>query len=115
MTTNGLESKWLVLNSRVLATVEIASSRRDRRKGLLGRHGIEGALLLSPARSVHTFGMRFSIDVAHLNEAGEVLRITTMKPNRLGAFVFRSRSVIETEANELKKWGVASGDVVEIR
>ena len=32
--------------------------------GLLGRDGIEGALLLRPARSVHTLGMRFAIDVA---------------------------------------------------
>ena len=106
---------WLVRDDRVLATLEVATTRVDRRRGLLGRDGIEGAMMLSPARSVHTFGMNFSIDVAHLDSSGVVLRMTTMKPNRLGAFVARSRSVIETEAGAFARWGVVAGDVLEVR
>ena len=58
---------WLVRDGTVLASVEVARSRAARRKGLLGRDGIDGALLLTPARSVHTLGMRFDIDVAFLD------------------------------------------------
>ena len=58
---------WLVHDSKVLATLEVADSLTSRSKGLLGRDGIEGALLLSPARSVHTVRMRFAIDVAFLD------------------------------------------------
>ncbi|MCX6510844.1 MAG: DUF192 domain-containing protein [Actinobacteria bacterium] len=115
MSTASPSGNWLVRDDRVLATLEIAATRRDRRRGLLGRDGIEGAMMLAPARSVHTFGMKFAIDVAHLDAHGVVLRMTTMKPNRLGAFVARSRSVIETEAGALARWGVAAGDVLEAR
>ena len=109
------DGHWLVREDRVLATLEIATTRRARRRGLLGRSGVDGALLLRPARSVHTFGMTFSIDVAHLDSEGRVLRITTMKPNRLGAFVLHSRSVIETEAGAFARWGVVKNDSLEIR
>lgn len=115
MTSSESTGNWLVLDDRVLATLEIASTRTSRRKGLLGRNGIEGALLLRPARSVHTFGMNFSIDVAHLDADGRVLRITTMKPHRLGAVVLRSHSVVETEAGAFARWGVTQGDCLEIR
>ena len=64
---------WLVAGDRVVASVEVAVTRRARRRGLLGRDGIEGALLLEPARSVHTVGMRFPIDVAFLARDGTVL------------------------------------------
>ena len=69
---------WLVHDSKVLATLEVADSITSRSKGLLGRDGIEGALLLSPARSVHTVRMRFAIDVAFLDADHVVLRIVTM-------------------------------------
>ena len=55
---------WLVRGGEVLASLEVADTRAMCRKGLLGRDGIDGALLLVPARSVHTLGMRFDIDVA---------------------------------------------------
>ena len=50
---------WLVSDGRVLASLEVADTRRTRRKGLIGRDGIEGALLITPARSIHPLGMRF--------------------------------------------------------
>lgn len=115
MTQSKPDGHWLVLDGQVLATLELAVTRRDRRRGLLGRESIHGALLLRPARSVHTFGMRFAIDVAHLDKEGQVLRLTTMKPNRLGAFVRRSNSVIETEAGAFARWGVVTGDTLEIK
>ncbi|BCK68882.1 hypothetical protein Srufu_028350 [Streptomyces libani subsp. rufus] len=64
--------------------VEIAASYRARSRGLLGRDGIEGALLLTPASGVHTFRMRFAIDVAYLSRDFTVLAVRTMRPGRLG-------------------------------
>ncbi|RPI09277.1 MAG: DUF192 domain-containing protein, partial [Actinobacteria bacterium] len=65
---------WLVRGGEVLASLEVADTRATRRKGMLGRDGIDGALLLVPARSVHTLGMRFDIDVAFLDRDGVVKR-----------------------------------------
>jgi uncharacterized membrane protein (UPF0127 family) len=99
----------------VLATLEIARSRSSRRRGLLGRDAVDGALLLEPARSVHTFRMRFPIDVVHLDCDRRVLRIVTMRPGRLGRPVRRARSVVECEAGAMGRWGVQVGDELEIR
>jgi uncharacterized membrane protein (UPF0127 family) len=106
---------WLVRGNDVLASLEVAASRADRRRGLLGRDGIEGALLLRPARSVHTLGMRFAIDVAHLAEDGTVLRVTTMRPWRIGAPILAARAVVEAEAGSFAHWGVTLGDVLEVK
>ena len=89
---------WLVHDGKVLATLEVAATAPGRMKGLLGRDGIDGAMLLDPARSVHTVRMRFAIDVAYVDRDLVVLRIVTMQPNRIGVPVIKARSVIEAEA-----------------
>lgn len=104
---------WLLRDGKVLATVEVASTRTERRRGLLGRDGIEGALLIERARSVHTFGMRFPIDVAHLDRDGCVLRVKTMKQGRLGVPVARARRVLEAEAGAFRRWELQPGQVLE--
>jgi uncharacterized membrane protein (UPF0127 family) len=113
--TSSPPARWLVLDDHVLATLEVADTHRARSRGLLGRDGIEGALLLRPARSVHTVGMRFAIDVAHVDAELQVLKVTTMVPNRLGLPVWRARAVIECEAGALAGWGVHVGDRLELR
>ena len=106
---------WLVHDGKVLATLEVATARRDRMRGLLGRDHVEGALQLDPARSVHTFRMRMAIDVAYCDRDLRVLRVVTMRPNRLGLPVWKARSVIEAEAGSFERWGVAVGDRLEVR
>ena len=106
---------WLVHEGRVLASLEIADSRADRRKGLLGRDGIDGALLLRPAKSVHTVKMKFAIDVAHLDDDLTVLAVTTMAPGRVGKWSPRAKSVVEAEAGSFRKWGLEVGMQLEIR
>ena len=106
---------WLVHDDRVLATLEVAEGRRGRSKGLLGRDAVDGALLLKPARSVHTFGMRFPIDVVHVDGEWRVVHLCTMVPNRRGRPVWRARAVIECEAGACGRWGVAVGDRLEVR
>jgi uncharacterized protein len=106
---------WLVRDGKVLATLEVADSLRARTKGLLGREGIEGAILLQPARSVHTFRMRFPIDVAFCDEQLRVVKIVTVPRNRVTVPVLKAAVAIECEAGMLKRWGVAPGDRLEIR
>jgi uncharacterized membrane protein (UPF0127 family) len=106
---------WLLREDQVLASLEIASDRRDRRRGLLGREGIEGALLIEGTRSVHTVGMRFPIDVAHLDGDGRVLRCRTMPRHRVGMPVLRASMVLEAEAGSFERWGICPGQVLEVR
>ncbi len=106
---------WLVHDDQVLAALEVADTRRARRRGLLGRDGVDGALVLRPARSVHTFRMRFPIDVAHVDAELRILRITTMVPNRIGRPVLRAHAVVECEAGAFDRWGIHVGDRLELR
>ncbi len=106
---------WLLRDGAVLASLEVASTRKARARGLLGRDGIEGALLLQPARSVHTLRMRFPIDVAFCDGDLVVLRTLTMARNRLGRPVRRARSVIEAEAGTFAHWNLQPGDQLEIK
>lgn len=94
--------------------LEIATSYRARTRGLLGRDGIKGALLLTPAGSVHTFRMRFAIDVAYLDRHMTVLAVRTMAPGRLGLPRLRARHVLEAEAGAMARWGLRPGVRLEI-
>ena len=114
---------WLVREGTVIASLEVAGTRRARRRGLLGRDAVDGALLLRPCRSVHTIGMRMPIDVAHCRperdgEGPEVLRVVrtcTMRPGRVGLPVWGSGAVLESAAGSLVRWGVQVGDEMEVR
>ncbi|MET9604678.1 DUF192 domain-containing protein [Streptomyces sp. NPDC006512] len=98
----------------VTVGLEVAASYRARTRGLLGRDGIEGALLLTPAASVHTFRMRFPIDVAYLDRNFGVLAIRTMVPGRLGLPRPRARHVLEAEAGAMARWGLRPGVRVDL-
>ena len=93
--------------------VEVASTRRARRRGLLGRDGIDGALLLTPARAVHSFGMRFDLDIAYLDGDGVVREVARLRRNRLGRPRLRARAVLEAAAGAFERWGLRVGDAVE--
>ncbi|MER5782265.1 DUF192 domain-containing protein [Streptomyces mobaraensis] len=94
--------------------VEVAASYRARTRGLLGRDGIEGVMLLTPAGSVHTFGMRFPIDVAYLSRDMRVLAVRTMPPHRLGRPRATARHVLESAAGAMARWGLREGARVRI-
>ncbi len=106
---------WLVCDAHVLASADVATTRRERRRGLTGRDSFEGALVLERCRWIHTFGMRFPIDVAYLDAAGIVLKTASMQPNRPAAPVRHAAAVIEAEAGAFERWGLHVGDQIEIR
>jgi uncharacterized membrane protein (UPF0127 family) len=106
---------WLLRDDEVLASLDVARTRAARRRGLLGRSGIEGALLLEPASAVHTLGMRFAIDVAFLDGDCVVLRTVRMRPHRIGMPTPRAQRVLEAEAGAFARWNLKPGDRLEIR
>jgi len=100
----------------VLAALEIAASRKSRRKGLVGRDGIDGALLLPSARlGVHSIGMRFPLDVAFCDRDMVVRRIVCLNPVRMTRPSLRAPCVLEAEAGAFDRWGLHPGDQLEIK
>jgi uncharacterized protein len=110
-----MTTAWLVSDGRVLASLEVASGRAERRRGLLGRDGLDGALLLERMRWVHTVGMRFPIDVAYMDADGNVLKTVRMGRHRVGVPVMKARAVVEAEAGAFARWGLHVGDRLEVR
>jgi uncharacterized membrane protein (UPF0127 family) len=106
---------WLCRGDEVLGSAEVADTRRARRRGLLGCDSVEGALVLTPARAVHTLGMRFDLDVAYLDADGVVLDRHRMRRHRLGLPRWRARSVLEAQAGAFDRWHLRTGDRLEVR
>lgn len=107
---------WLVREGEVLASVEVARRFRERAVGLLGRSGLHGALLIEQARSVHTVGMRFPIDVAFLDRSGRVIAtIAPLRPFRVTLPRLSARAVLEAPAGAFERWRLRPGDVLEVR
>jgi uncharacterized membrane protein (UPF0127 family) len=102
-------------DGKVLATLEVAETLRERTRGLLGRDGFDGAVLLRPAKSVHTFRMRFPIDVAFVDRDLRVIRMLTMAPNRITLPVWRAKAVVEAEAGAFATWGLQLQDQLEVK
>jgi uncharacterized protein len=83
-----------------------------RMKGLLGRSELPAGegVLIRPAPSVHTFFMRFAIDVVFLSRDGEVLKVAhDVKPWRARS-CRRAHAVLELAAGEARRRGVEVGD-----
>lgn len=110
-----INTSWLVREGRVLASLEIPDGRAGKTRGLLGRHGIEGAMLIRPARSIHTIGMKFDLDVALLDDDLVVIKTLRMSSFRVSAPMWRARSVIEAEAGAFHRWDLKIGDALEVR
>jgi uncharacterized membrane protein (UPF0127 family) len=110
-----MRSGWLLRDGDVVCALEMADSPAERRTALRGRNGCDGALHLEGARTIHTAGMKFPIDVAFLSDDLTVVRVARLKPWRVAVGGRQARSVVETEAGSLDRWGVRVGDQLEVR
>jgi hypothetical protein len=106
---------WLLRQGDVLAAAEVAETFAQRSRGLLGKSSFDGALILPRTRSVHTFGMRFAVDVAVCNKDMVVVGVTTLRPWRMSLPRRGGRSVVEAQAGAFERWGLRVGDQLELR
>jgi uncharacterized membrane protein (UPF0127 family) len=96
----------------VCARCDVADKALTRMRGLLGRRGLPRGhgLLIEPTWSVHTWFMRFPIDVVFLDRDLTVLKIRKhMGPWRAAAR-FRARSALELAAGECDRLYLEVGD-----
>jgi uncharacterized membrane protein (UPF0127 family) len=95
--------------------VEIADHGATRRKGLLGRDSLPAGegLWIVPCESVHTFGMRFPIDLVYLDRNKKVKKIRSgVPPWRLSACL-SAHSVIELASGTVQRTQTRTGDKLE--
>lgn len=100
----------------VLATrMEVADSAPKRNKGLLGRERLspgEGMWIV-PCQAVHTFGMRFPLDLVYLDRRKRIKKLRNEAlPRRLSA-CFTAHSVLELPPGTIRATQTQPGDTLE--
>jgi uncharacterized membrane protein (UPF0127 family) len=90
----------------------VARSYFERFLGLMGKTGIPGdeALLFPRCNSIHTFFMRFPIDVVMVGRDGRVVEVCeSMGPWRMQLPRFKAKHVIEMRAGLARELGISAG------
>ena len=106
--------------STYLATeLRIADTHWSRFRGLMGTEAARfrsgDGLWIVPCHGVHTFAMKFPIDVLYLSATNTVVHIERdLKPWRMARVSMKAASVLELPANTLEGNGTAVGDEIEI-
>ncbi len=97
--------------------VTVASRRLERAVGLLGRNRLDAgeALWITPCHGVHTWFMRFTIDVLAMDANGVVVDVVpAMKPWRMRLPKPGATSVLELPAGTLVNAGMKVGHRIKI-
>jgi uncharacterized membrane protein (UPF0127 family) len=93
----------------------IADTLFTRAKGLLGRSALEegSALILKPCNSVHTFFMRFAIDVLFVDNKNRVIKtLSNLKPFRFSPLYYNAALVIELPTGTIQESATSTGDIL---
>lgn len=95
--------------------IETADKGPRRRKGLLGRNALEpgDGLWIVPCEAVHTFAMRFAIDLVYLDRKRRVLKVRHSVPPARISGCLRAHSVLELPAGTAEQARVSPGDQLE--
>jgi uncharacterized membrane protein (UPF0127 family) len=94
--------------------IELAGDSKSRRRGLLGRTGLPAGhvLVIAPCNGIHTFFMRFAIDVVFTDRQGRILTIARgLRPWRM-AVSLRAFAALELAAGAADRAGARRGDRV---
>jgi uncharacterized membrane protein (UPF0127 family) len=106
-------------NAYLATRVRLAATHWSRFRGLMGtdaaRFPAGEGLWIVPCHGVHTFAMRFPIDVVYLDRGKVVVHIEeNLKPWRLAAVRMSAASVLELPGQTLNSTRTAIGDEIEI-
>jgi uncharacterized protein len=97
----------------------IARTHWTRFRGLMAMDGSRfrkgQGLWISPSRGVHTFAMRFAIDVVYLNQERVVIHLEEeLKPWRIAAIRIQSQSILELPVGTIRESQTTLGDQVDV-
>lgn len=118
--TGAVAEKRLKITNRksgqqLASSAGIANTSELRRRGLLKHSSLEegDGLWIAPCEAVHSFGMKFAIDVLYLNKQKKILKIRPDMVKSRISFCLRANSVLELPAGMAAKTGTVVGDDLE--
>ena len=101
----------------IVPRLEVAYTVWQRVIGLIGRASLadDEALWLHPCNSIHTLGVRFSIDVLFLDAQGRVLQMRYgLQPCRICWPIWKAKTVVELPAGTLARSVIALGTLIAV-
>ncbi|HET6454229.1 MAG TPA: DUF192 domain-containing protein [Armatimonadota bacterium] len=107
----------IVHNGRVIAEeATVAGTFCGRLIGLIGRRSLPpcSALVIPRCTQVHTFGMRFPIDVLFLNEDNVILAAESLRPWRISKRHPGATKVIELPPGTIAEYSISIGDRLDL-
>jgi uncharacterized membrane protein (UPF0127 family) len=101
--------------TEIASCVEVADRGAKRRKGLLGRTALspEEGLWIVPCEAVHTFGMRFPIDLVYLDRDKRVKKVRSEVPPWRVSGCLSAHSVLELAQGTVRRTQTKPGDRLE--
>jgi uncharacterized membrane protein (UPF0127 family) len=109
--------KKIILSNKGSSKIEcaVATNFVERAVGLLGRSSLDpnSGLIIEPCKQVHTFFMRFPIDVVFLSKENEVLGVESLKPWRISKIYLKATRVVEIEHKSAETLGLLKGQRLE--
>ena len=96
--------------------VSVADTMRSRFIGLMGKKYIAAneGLLIMPCNQVHTFHMRFPIDIIYLSKDMEIVGLQTLPPGKIGEKFKSAFYVLETTAGSAENFKLTPGNTLKI-
>jgi len=110
-----LRVKNLTRDQILADRADIADTSEKRRQGLLKHMGLEAGegLWIVPSEGVHTFAMKFDIDVVFLDKKRKIKKMRPNMPKSRISLSLLSHSVLELPAGTLDSTGTQKGDQLE--
>lgn len=102
-------------NTVLAEAAEVAGTSEKRRRGLLGRTHLEpgAGLWICPCESVHSFGMKFAIDLVYLDRRRRIRKVRpNLVPWRISACL-TAHSVLELPVGTIEATRTERGDQLE--
>lgn len=104
--------------NEVLAdSTELANTPLKRIRGLLGRKELQQGhgMIITPCSSIHTFFMKFAIDIVFLDKEGNAVAMAhSLPPSRLFGAPFKANLVIELPPGTLSRTKTELNDKISI-
>lgn len=104
-------------NNIIADDIKTAENFFSRSVGLLSKNSLSEyeALIIKPCCSIHTFFMKFKIDVLFVNKNNEIIALyENVKPFRILPIHFSSSYVIELAGGSISDKQITKGDLISI-
>ena len=104
-------------NNLIADDVKVAENFFTRSIGLLSRKSISDneALIIKPCCSIHTFFMKFAIDVLFVNRKNKIVGLyENVSPNQILPIYFSSYYVVELAAGQISNKNIQKDDIISL-